>query len=393
MEPFKNNLSKELVCCIANQLAKHLDRFDEDRFVSRIGPALDELELKERSQCIADELHRVLPKELNERYRILLAMLHPLEDTENALQSDENGIRGWGMLPLCSVVGQHGLEDFDVSLATLKEMTKRFSSEFDVRHFLLADQDRTLAIMAGWLQDPNRHVRRLVSEGTRPRLPWAMKLPQLIANPSPVLPLLEALRDDEEEYVRRSVANHLNDISKDHPDLIAQLAREWMQPENRQRTKLLRHACRGLIKQGHPIALEVFGYESPKLSLEKLTIKTPIVVLGNALQFVARIQSHSNCEQPLIIDYVIHHQKNNGGLTAKVFKWKTASLSPHGELLIDRTHKIRPVTTRRYYTGKHALSLRINGQDFGYKEFHLECQMLSSAYSPNPAERTVGCTS
>lgn len=373
MAPFKNNFSRELVCCIANQLEKHLHPFNKAIFVNTIAPRLDNLELKERSQLIADELHSVLPAGLKERYPILLAMLHPDEDTNSTLQSDENGIRGWGIMPLSAVVGQYGLEDFDASLALLKEMTKRFSSEFDIRYFLLADQERTLTIMSAWLQDSNRHVRRLVSEGTRPRLPWAMQLPQLVGDPSPALPLLKALRDDEEEYVRRSVANHLNDISKDHPDLVAQLAKDWMQPENPQREKLLRHGCRTLIKQGHPLALEAFGYFPPKLSLEKLVVKTPVLVLGNALQFSICIKSRCDHDQPLIIDYIVHHQKNNGSLTSKVFKWKTVSLSPHAELSLDRSHLVRKITTRRYYSGKHALSLRINGQDYGYEDFHLEC--------------------
>ena len=373
MEPFKNNLSKELVCSIANQLQKHLDSFDKTEFINSIVPELDTLALKERSQLIADKLHTVLPLDLKQRYRIILAILHPVEDADNALQSNELGIRGWGMMPLCSVVGQHGLADFDASLAALKEMTKRFSSEFDIRYFLLADQDRALGIISSWVHDPNRHVRRLISEGTRPRLPWAMQLPQFIANPSTVLPLLEILRDDEDEYVRRSVANHLNDISKDHPDLIARLAKEWRQPHNTKREKLLRHACRNLIKQGHSLTLNVFGYSSPNISLEQLRIKTPVLELGNSLQFSVSIKSHTSQKQPLVMDYVVHHQKSNGSLSPKVFKWKTLTLAPHSELILERSHEIRLITTRRYHAGNHALSLRINGQDFGYEEFHLVC--------------------
>jgi len=223
MEPFKNNISSELVSCFADHLEKHLASFNRNQFESAIVDELDRLELKERAQLIADQLHSVLPTDHKTRHRILLDMLHPLEDADNGMQSDGQGIRGWGMMPLCAVVGQHGLETFDESMDVLKQMTSRFSSELDVRYFLLADQERALEIMTGWIDDPNRHVRRLVSEGTRPRLPWAMQLPRLISDPSPVLPLLEKLRDDKEEYVRRSVANHLNDISKDHPDLVGDL--------------------------------------------------------------------------------------------------------------------------------------------------------------------------
>lgn len=253
----------------------------------------------------------------------------------------------------------------------LKEMTKRFSSEFGIRYFLLADQDRTLSILRGWIHDPNRHVRRLVSEGTCPRLPWAPQLPRLINDPAPMLPILKVLRDDEEEYVRRSVANHLNDIAKDHPDLVARLAGDWMQGADKPREKLVRHACRTLIKQGHPAALRVFGFGESKLLLDTLFIETQTVELGGALTFSADLISTSDMTQSLVIDYLVHFQKANGKLAGKVFKWKQIMLQPGERLPLIRSHSIRPITTRRYYSGQHALSLRINGHDFGYATFDL----------------------
>ena len=201
MEPFKNNVSLQLVACIAGPLQKHVSSFDRDSFEAPIQRDLETLELKERSQLIADQMHLALPIDHQERSRILMAMLHPDEDNHANQPSDEQGICGWGISPLTAVVGQHGLDDFDGSLRLLKEMTKRFSSEFDIRYFLLADQERALNIILGWVDDPNVHVRRLASEGTRPRLPWAMQLSQLRINPRPTLPILEALRDDREEYV------------------------------------------------------------------------------------------------------------------------------------------------------------------------------------------------
>lgn len=373
MEPLKNQFSEALVCCMADHLKKHLRPFKRAAFIKAISPQLEKLELKERCQLIADTLHSVLPDDTGERHRIIRLMLHPDKDADTALQSNKDGVRGWGTLPLCTVVGQHGLQDFDASLNLLKYMTSYFSSELDVRYFILADQSRALNIMSSWLDDPDYHVRRLVSEGTRPRLPWAMQLPQLIADPSSTLPLLEALRDDETEYVRRSVANHLNDIAKDHPDLVAKLAKEWMKDADRNREKLLRHACRSLIKQGHPKALAVFGYRPPKLELQSLNIDNATVKLGSALDFSVRLHSLSSKKQSLIIDYVIHHQKNNGQLAAKVFKWTKTQIEPEQTLMLNRSHKMREVTTRRYYPGLHAVSLRINGQDFGYQEFALSC--------------------
>ncbi len=371
MEPFKNNISPQLVGCIADHLEKYLKGFDRSAFVGPILAALNRMELKERAQLIADHLHHVLPDNLSLRYPILEAMLHPCEDATIDRHSDENGIQGWGMFPLGTVVGQNGLEDFERSLLLLKEMTKRGTSEFDVRYFLLADQERALNIMSGWLRDPNVHVRRLVSEGTRPRLPWGFQLPALIADPSPVIPILEALRDDAEEYVRRSVANHMNDIAKDHPDLVANLAKDWTQGANERRKKVVRHACRTLIKNGHKGALHALGYEKPMIQLMRLSIETAVVKMGGALVFKVDLRSESKSSQSLMIDYVVRFMKANGKQAAKVFKWKKFSLGAGEEISMTRSHAIRAITTRKYYDGAHALSIRINGQDFGHAEFEL----------------------
>lgn len=376
MEPFKNNISLGLVDLIADQLDRHMPagRHDFDRadFTGPVLAVLDGLELKQRSALIADHLHRVLPGDLGDRYQILGAMLHPAEDLTDQ-QSDDQGITGWGMLPLCDLVGRYGLADFDRSLDMLKTMTRHFSSEFDVRHYLIADQGRALAIMGKWLDDPDHHVRRLVSEGTRPRLPWGLRLQSLVTDPTPMLPLLTALRDDESEYVRRSVANHLNDIAKDHPDLVADLARDWLQGADKNRTRLVKHACRTMIKQGHPGVLAAFGLNPPELDLTALDIATPVVTLGpdGALEFTATLTSTGATDQALVIDYLVHFVKANGTRAPKVFKGSKLTLRPGEVATFTRRHPVRPITTRKYYGGLQALSLRINGTDFGWAEFEL----------------------
>ena len=371
MEPFKNIFSAEMVGWLADHLGRHDRSFDRIAFEGAILPTLEDLELKERAQLIADAVHDRLPEDHAERAHILEAILHPDELDHANQPSDEDGICGWGILPLTMVVGQHGINDFDRALGLQKEMTKRFSSEFGVRHFLLADQDRALRIMSGWIGDPNRHVRRLVSEGTRPRLPWAMQLPRLIEDPSPMLPILEALRDDEEEYVRRSVANHLNDIAKDHPDLIADIARSWMRDADGNREKLIRHACRSLIKSGHREALAAFGLGAPEIGSVDIRIEAPTVDYGGALAFSAELTSTASKPQSLVVDYLVHFRKANGKLAAKVFKGTKLVLEPRETHKYSRSHPIRPITTRKYYPGTQGLSLRINGQDFGYAEFEL----------------------
>lgn len=374
MEPFKNKLSPALVDCIASHLAKHHKDFDVQGFRHNILSQLDQLELKQRSQLIADQLHHVLPADFNQRNAILRAMLHPLNTALTEQQSDKDGICGWGMMPLCTVVGQYGLADFDNSMQLLREMTSRFTAEFDVRFYLLADQQRALKIMESWLGDRDDNVRRLVSEGTRPRLPWGQQLPALIADPSPMIPLLTALRDDESEYVRRSVANHLNDIAKDHPDLVANLAADWLKNADKNRERLVRHACRTLIKQGHVGALRALGIAAPKIELEQLKIQTAGIRLGDPLPFSATLRSTSKTSQALVIDYVLHLMKANGSTAPKVFKWKKLQLAAGETLEINKSHPLRAITTRRYYSGQQQLSLRINGEDFGLESFALDVE-------------------
>ncbi len=345
--------------------------FDRVGFEKPILENLHSLELKARIQLIADQLHRALPNDEKVRADVLNAILHPDELDHANQPSDEHGICGWGIQPLVTVVGQHGINDFERSMDLLKQMTKRATSEFGIRYFLLADQTRALKIMQDWIDDPNRHVRRLVSEGTRPRLPWAMQLPQLMADPSPMLPYLAALRDDDEEYVRRSVANHLNDIAKDHPDMVADLANDWMKDAGKNREKLVRHACRSLIKQGHSRALEAFGIGPPVIELTQLVVATLQVQFGDKLEFSATLKSIGNKPQRLVIDYLVHFKKANGKRAAKVFKWSKLTLGPGEIRSITRAHPIRPITTRRYYAGLQGLSLRINGEDIGEAEFEL----------------------
>ena len=275
------------------------------------------------------------------------------------------------MMPLGMIVTDHGLDDFDKSFALLKDMTKRATAEFEVRPFLDKDQERALAIMAPWVHDDSVHVRRLVSEGTRPRLPWGMRLKKLVADPSPTLPLLEALKDDPEEYVRRSVANHLNDIAKDHPDMVAGIAARWLKDADRNREKLVRHACRSLIKQGHSATLTAFGLNPPEIDVAGPVITTPKVAYGNALSFNVALTSTGDENQSLVIDYLVHFRKANGSLAPKVFKWTKLTLAPGETATLARDHPIRPITTRVYYGGMQAVGLRINGKDFGFSEFEL----------------------
>lgn len=372
MEPFKNLISKEIVTLCALHLGKQLPEFDELAFTSSILPVLSQLELKQRVKLISEKMLAVLPNDVQQRNAILVGMLHPDKYSHTAAPSSNEGMCGWGVWPLTDVIGQSGLDDFDGSMSALREITMRGTSEFDVRPFIEADPDHALSIVLGWAHDENQHVRRLASEGTRPRLPWGMRLKGLIAEPSQTLPILEVLRDDPSEYVRRSVANHLNDIAKDHPDFVADIAEKWMQGATKDRGKLIRHACRSLIKQGHEKTLAVFGVLPPTIMEPEVSVATDNVILGEKLTFEVTLRSNGTAPQKLILDYVVHHRKANGSLSPKVFKWRQLVLEPGETMKLQRDHAIRPITTRKYYSGQHFLSLRINGHDFGNSRFDLQ---------------------
>ncbi|MEM7075121.1 MAG: DNA alkylation repair protein [Pseudomonadota bacterium] len=371
MEPFKSAISPDLIRLTGHVLARHMPGVDPAGFAAPLIPRLDTLELKQRVGLVAEALHAALPDDPDRRRAALLAMLHPDDlDRWNA-DSTTDGLCGWGIWPLTTLVGRHGLGSTAQALETLREMTKRGTAELDVRPFIAATPDRALPVIRAWVSDPNPHVRRLVSEGTRPRLPWGMRLHGLVADPTPMLPALTRLRDDPSDYVRRSVANHLNDIARDHPDLVADIARTWLRDAGADRRRLLRHACRTLIKQGHTAALSAFGFDPPQIGKPAISLATPVVRFGETLEFEVTIRATGRASQTLALDYVIHHQKADGTLSPKVFKWTTFTLDPGDARHLSRRHALRPITTRRYHAGPHALSLRINGTDHGYEMFEL----------------------
>ncbi len=373
-EPLKNLFSETVIRAMAGHLSRCAPDFDADGFIAFAIDGLDGLELKQRSTRITDALERFLPGDITVATEILVASLDPATDMsigEMEVASTANGIRGWPVMPMADYVARHGQHHLSMSLAALKEMTMRSSSEMAIRPFIKNHEAAVLKTLADWAGDENYHVRRLVSEGTRPRLPWAMHLPRFIADPRPILPLLERLKDDSEEYVRRSVANNLNDIAKDHPDLVAGIAQEWMRDAPPARAKLVRHALRTLIKSGHPGALAALGYGPAKVTLSRFDVLTEKVVFGGALEFEVELASATDADQPLIIDYVIHHMRANGSNTPKVFKWKNTNLKAGALMAGDKRHPMRPITTRRYYPGRHRVELVVNGENLGGQDFLL----------------------
>ncbi len=361
-EPLKNLLHPALVRAMAEIIAANAPSFDRDRFTALATDGIESLELMERAALIRDALFATLPENFPEAATILAASLPAAGKT---------GLTGWMLLPVNQFIAARGIRDFDIALDLLKALTPHFTAEFGIRQFIHQDQQRALATIARWVDDANHHVRRLASEGTRPRLPWAMRLPQLIKDPSPILPILTALMDDPEDYVRRSVANSLNDIAKDHPDLVAAFIAEHIEGASAERRWLLKHASRTLLKKGHARALANFGFGAAA-SLEcNLLLANPAVLFGEGLDFEIRLRNAGDIAQSLMIDYAIHHVKADGSLSPKVFKWKTVTLEAGEDHIVQRRHAMRPITTRRYYPGEHRIVILVNGTETASGNFVL----------------------
>ncbi|HSL45215.1 MAG TPA: DNA alkylation repair protein [Anaerolineales bacterium] len=356
---------------VVNQLAANLARvwpeFDADGFSHSINTRIKSLTFSERAALIRDSLWEYLPRDYPRALQIILdALPYELSDCEFT------GYDNFIILPQNEFVAKYGLEHYDLSMQALYQMTKRFSAEGAIRAFILKYPAQTLAILSGWAEDEHCHVRRLVSEGTRPRLPWTVQLKPFIEDPRPVLALLDKLKRDPTLMVRRSVANNLNDIAKDNPDLVVRTLRKWKAIEEEGTQWLIRHAARTLVKQGNKDVLAVLGYD-PKVEVKisKLQLDKSVLKMGDDLNFSFEVKSTSRQKQNLVIDYVIHHVKANGRLTPKVFKLTQKTLKAEETLRISKKHSFRLISTRKYYAGKHALEIQINGVKYGNVEFEL----------------------
>lgn len=272
---------------------------------------------------------------------------------------------------LCDFVATFGTEDFDFSMEALRFFTPFGSAEFAVRGFIQADQKRALKIMQGWALDEDEHVRRLASEGSRPRLPWGMKLSALVRDPEPCAVILETLKDDPSLYVRRSVANHLNDITKDHPDWVLNRLETWDLSRESQ-AWIARHACRTLIKRGMPRVLKLFGFGQKAEVKTALSLSSQTLQLGERLGITAEITSTAKRTQRLAIDYVVHYVKARGVAFEKVFKWTELELAAGQQITLSKNQLIRDFTTRKHHAGHHRVELQVNGQRLAAVGFDLK---------------------
>jgi len=377
-EPFKNLINARTVERAGEHLYRAWPAFDRQRFERQATHGLDALEFKARAMQLADALQATLPVHFADAAAVLEASLAdpiPLdaagEPTGLSGAHSEGGLSGWVVWSMGEFVVRQGMADVPRALACLHALTQRFSAEFAIRPFIQQHPEATLATLQQWVSDPSAHVRRLVSEGSRPRLPWGLRLQALVTDPAPTLPLLRALQDDPSAYVRRSVANHLNDVAKDHPDLVVQWVLEHLEGASDHRTALLRHASRSLIKQGHAPTLQAWGLGQGLMGDATLSLSTDHARVGEDVGLHVTLHSTAHAPQQLVVDYAVHHVRANGSTSPKVFKGWKLTLEPHTTRTLDKRHSLRPVTTRQLYPGPHRIELQINGQTCACATFEL----------------------
>lgn len=359
-------ISAEVFRLWAKTLGKLEPRFKRSAFLADVDSALRPLELKDRIRLLASRLSDSLPLSFAAKSKLLARALES--------EPELHGFAGAAAHELISREGLASKSDFDRSLGLLRDLTEYFSSEFAIQPFLVADLARTLKFLGDLTDHPNVHVRRWVSEGTRPRLPWGIRLRAIQERPEHTIPLLEALRYDEELYVRKSVANHLNDISKDHPERVVRLLRAWRKEApaaHREKIEwITRHALRGLIKQGHPGALALFGWSGEvPLARKKLVLSSDRVSVGDQLEFSVQLASRK--ARSAALDFRIYYRKKNGELSPKVFKWTTLDLREGQLVALTKRHSFRPVSIRKLYPGLHAIGVQLNGIEILRQEFRL----------------------
>lgn len=342
---------------LASELSSISPAFDADAFLAHTITDLASRELMDRMRRTSTGVAAALPLPYREQLAVLRAL---------APRIGHNFI---GIF-LSDFVAQFGLDDVPASLDALHFFTRFGSAEFAIRPFILRDPSATLAVLTSWTASDNEHVRRLASEGSRPRLPWGARLQFLVADPSPTFAILTALRADDSLYVRKSVANHLNDICKDHPDTALDLVSAWDRSDPRT-AWIIRHALRTLIKKGQPRALALLGAGAPPKLEASLSVSPSRIRLGDTLTFTASLSSTSSRTQSLLVDYVIHYARASGKASEKVFKWTSLPLPPGEVVVLTKRQTIRDFSTRRHHPGIHRVELQVNGQRIAETRFTL----------------------
>lgn len=358
----KDYFTEQLVRDIGARIATVHPDFDVDRFVeAAVGDGWEAAGLTERSRRIADALWATLDLGVEATLDVIVRCLpDELDDPEGVLND------GFWMWPFGDLIATYALECPDAALDACEALTKRFTAEFAVRPFL-AGHPEALDRVERWATDDSEHVRRLASEGTRPRLPWATRLDLPLER---VLPVLATLRRDESPYVRRSVANHLNDLAKDHDEIVDVLA-QWHAEGVDETTWIVRHALRNHLKQGDPRALRLFGYEPALIDVAGLEVAPRSVAIGEQVEVGFDLVEVAGRAQKLMVDLVVGYVKANGSLSPKVFKFKDFELAAGATLRCTKRLDMTPRSIRTLHPGTHTVTIRVNGADLADATFDL----------------------
>ncbi|GAA2339863.1 DNA alkylation repair protein [Streptomyces kunmingensis] len=327
---------------------------------------IEPLSLRQRADLLRDALLTDLPGDFASLAR-----------TVSIARDDAPHFTGWLLWPVTSALATRAVRDgsteaFDGAMTLLADLTSRFSSEFALRTLLRHDLDRALdIIVSDWTASAHADVRRLAAEGTRPYLPWTVRVPRIMAGPGVTAPVLDALYRDESEYVRHSVANHLNDLSREHPDAVVDTARRWLACPDVTTGRLVRRGLRTLVKRGHPGALKLLGFAPATLEVGGPFLDRKTVVLGDCIRFTAFIRNTSESRAQLVIDYVVYYRRAGGGQAGRPFRLTSRTLAPGEQIEVERSHSFRPRATRRHHPGRHSVSLWINGSESTRADFEL----------------------
>ena len=353
-DQLKTFFSPALVRRLAKSISDVHPAFAARAFVKRASTGLDALELLARAKHIADALAAHLPA-YPDAIDILLRSLGPEHASDELLGV---GIAPFFYMPHTIFVAERGLDHFDLSMRAQYELTKRFSAESSIRAYIDRDPERAWRFFETWAVDPNPHVRRLVSEGTRLRLPWARRVAFLDQHPERVVELLALLRDDPTTLVRRSVANNLNDLGKVHPALLFETCAAWIDG----RRPLVEHALRSAVKRGEPAALEILGFgKRAAFAIEDVRITPARVAIGGRVTIEFALRSTARRTQELLVDLAVHFVKANRATSAKVFKLDRTTLAPRDRVELAKTISLAVHTTRKPYPGRHDVDVVVNG--------------------------------
>lgn len=370
-ELLKYRLGQGAIEQIAGVLVRVSPDFPQSVFIRQSLLNLEPLELKQRVHHLIAVLAECLPRSFTEAATILQQIPRHWQASGVAggYSTEDYGFAVW---PLIDYVSVHGLHEPELALQTLEVLTPLFTAEYAIRPFLQQHFELSYSYLQRWTTHDNHHVRRLASEGCRPRLPWGQRVPLLMKQPEIILPILEQLKDDDSDYVRRSVANNLNDISKDYPEVVLTLAQQWLNGEpSKHRQWIIKHATRGLVKAGHADVFALLGH-SQAVTLENacLTLDQTVVSMGDSITLdfgFSLPEAHS-----VVIDYALHLPRANGKTSVKVFKWQSGKLAA-GDYRLSRNYTFKALTTRRYYAGQHAFEVLVNGRSCGKMSFDLRC--------------------